>query len=220
MIAIYFWLLRALSRMERSLTIPSSSMSSASSSRTRAAASGGVSTRSSHASTLWRRSKRSTCSTSKPTAVTSFFLDLLAAEEVVLDDEQPVADAPHLLDGSPDLGKVMRCDPAGDDVECAVLEGQVIGRRDDVGPHPRRGIDGDDGAAFLAQPARNVTAACGDVEHLDVRAGLAPLHEQVEVGPLPVRRALAESGRALRPDVGHSASSTARCAASSIVGST
>src|SRR5438552_10263376 len=64
-------------------------------------------------------------------------------------------------------------------------------------------------------------AACRDVEHLHPLTGLAPFDEQVEVRALSVRRALAEGLRTLRPDVGHlAASSTARCAASSMVGST
>ena len=65
-----------------------------------------------------------------------------------------------------------------------------------------------------------MTAAGRDVEHLDLGTGLAPLDEQIEIGPFPVCRALTERVGTLRPDVGHAANSTARCAASSMVGST
>src|SRR5262249_31462557 len=100
-------------------------------------------------------------------------------------------------DSGANVGKVVRGDPARDDVERAVLEGQMVGGRDDVGLHPRRGIDRDDGAALLAQPACDVAAAGGDVERLDAGPGLAPLDEQVEVRPLAVGRALAERLRTL-----------------------
>src|SRR5262249_58247734 len=69
-------------------------------------------------------------------------------------------------------------------------------------------------------PSRSGPAVRCDVEHLDAVARLSPLDQEVEVGPLAMGRALAEGHRALRPDVRHPASSTARCAASSIVGST
>src|SRR2546427_5686453 len=97
----------------------------------------------------------------------------------------------------------------------------MLGGRDHIGQHAGRGIDRDHRAAFLAQAAGDVAAAGGDVEHLHVRAGLAPFDEQVEVGALAVGRALTERVGPLRPQVGHAAaSSTARCAASNIVGST
>src|SRR5205085_906866 len=111
-------------------------------------------------------------------------------------------------------------DPARDDVEAAVLEREVVGGSDHVGFHAGCRVDRDHGAAFLLETPRDVPAAGCDVEHLHVSAGLAPLDEQVEVRPFAMRRALAECLGALRPDVGHAASSTARWAASSIVGST
>src|SRR5439155_7386792 len=65
----YLWLFRAFRTIERKSSRPSS-ISPASSPRMPAAVSAGVSTRSSQASTLWRRGKCSTCSTSKPDSVT------------------------------------------------------------------------------------------------------------------------------------------------------
>ena len=68
----------------------------------------------------------------------------------------------------------------------------------------------------LAQAAGDVAAAGRDVER-GAGAG-RPLDEQVEVGPFAVGVARAVQLGPLAPDVGHAASSTARCAASSIVG--
>src|SRR5438445_8499498 len=147
-------------------------------------------------------------------------LHLLVLVDVVLDHDELLRHASHLADGLADVPKMVGGDPAGDDVEAAVLEGQLLRRSDDIRLHAGRRIDGHHGASFLAKTPRDVAASGGDVEHLHAGSGLAPFDDQVEVGPLAVRRALTERIRALRPDVGHAASSTARCAASSIVGST
>src|SRR5207302_7208879 len=80
---------------------------------------------------------------------------------------------------------------------------------------------GDDGATGLPEAARDMSATGRHVEGGDPGSRLAPLDEQVEVFTAAVHRALAECLRSLRPKVlGHAASSTARRAASSIVGST
>src|SRR5439155_25231230 len=96
----------------------------------------------------------------------------------------------------------------------------LFGERHDSRPHARRRAAGHARAARLAQSPGDVAAAARDIEHLHIVAGVAPLDEQIEIRPLTMRLALAESLRTLRPDVGHAASATARCAASSIVGST
>ena len=82
-------------------------------------------------------------------------------------------------------------------VEASVREGQLLGGRDDVGPHARRRVDRDHRAALLAEAPRHVAPAGGDVEHLHVMARLAPLDEEVEVRPFAVRRTLAKRVRAL-----------------------
>src|SRR6185437_9291970 len=148
------------------------------------------------------------------------FLDALVHEDVVLDHDQPLGDACHLDDRLADVLKMVCSDPAGDDVEAPILERQFFSPRDDIGLHARSRIDGDDGATFVSQPPRHVAAPGRDIEHLDVGPRLAPLDEQVEVRAFPMCRALTERIGTLRPDVGHAASSTARCAASSMVGST
>src|SRR3954463_2339601 len=96
----------------------------------------------------------------------------------------------------------------------------MVGGSEDVGFHAPGRIDRHHGATFLSEAPCDVPAAGRDVEHLHVCGRLAPLDKQVEVRALTMRRALTERLGALRPDVGHAASSTARCAASSIVGST
>src|SRR5207342_802554 len=146
--------------------------------------------------------------------------DVFTDEDVVLHDQAVTRDSRHLADCRKNVGEVVWGDPASDDVEASAGERQVLGRRDDSRPHPRCGVDRDDVAACLLQPARHVAAAGRDVERLNSVAGLAPLDQQVEVRPLLVCRALAERLRTLGPDVGHAANSTARLAASSIVGST
>ena len=148
-------------------------------------------------------------------------LDVVRVEEDVLDDQEPSRDARHLLGGGREIREVVRRDPAGDDVEALVREGQVVRRSEDVGAHPGRRVDGHDLAALLAQPACDVAAPRRDVERLDALAGLAPLDEEVEVRARAVRLARPERFGAGRPDVAHaaSASSTARRAPSSIVAS-
>jgi hypothetical protein len=97
----------------------------------------------------------------------------------------------------------------------------VLGGRDHVGPHAGRRVERDDLRTFLAQPARDMAAAGRDVEDLHARVRVAELHDGVEVLARRMRRARAVRVRALVPDVAHAfASSTARFAASSIVGST
>ena len=91
-------------------------------------------------------------------------LDLLADVERVLDDDEIVRDPRHLGDGGRDVLEVVRRDPRDDEVEGAVREREILGAADHVGLHPRRGIGADDLQARLAQPARHVAAAGGDVE--------------------------------------------------------
>ncbi len=100
----------------------------------------------------------------------------------------------------------------------AVGERHVLGAADHVGVHARSRVAGDDLEPGLAQPPRHVAAAGGDVER-GPRA-LRPRDEQVEVVALPMRVRVDVQIRPVRPDVRHAASSTARLAASSIVGST
>src|SRR5438270_850383 len=80
----------------------------------------------------------------------------------------------------------------------------------------------DDRAALLPKAARHVSAPGRDVQHLHALAGLAPLDDQLEVAPRCVPFARAVRLGAAVPEVRHAAaaSSTARRAASSIVGST
>ena len=101
-----------------------------------------------------------------------------------------------------------------------VGERQVLGAADDVGLHARRRIERDDLDPRLAQPPRDVPAARRDVER-GPRAR-RPLDEQVEIGALAVRLGLVavQLARARYQTSRHAASSTARRAASSIVGST
>ena len=69
--------------------------------------------------------------------------------------------------------------------------GRSSARQIDVRLHARRGVAGDDRRQpRLAQPPRDVAAAGRDVERRRAAPG-RPLDEQVEVGALAVRRALA-----------------------------
>jgi succinyl-CoA synthetase beta subunit len=82
-----------------------------------------------------------------------------------------------------------------------------------------------DDSALYRQPViaefRDTSAAArGDVEHGVPRPGLAPANRQVEILARGMDGARAIQLCALAPDVAHAASSTARRAASSIVGST
>ena len=81
-------------------------------------------------------------------------------------------------------------------------------------------IDFEQLAALLTEAPRDVTAARRDVERLDALLRLAHRDDGFEIVALHMCR-----GRAIRlgagaPEVAHAASSTARRAASSIVGST
>src|SRR6185503_11456615 len=143
----------------------------------------------------------------------------LARVERVLDHDEPVAHALELSDRGADVLEVVRRDPRRDDVESAVVERDVLGRRQHVGLHPGRRVQRDHLGAELTETPRDVAAAGGDVERLDALGRLAPLDQQVEVGAGAVRLALAVRLGALRPGA-HAASSTARRAASSIVAST
>jgi hypothetical protein len=117
----------------------------------------------------------------------------VARVERVLDHYQPVAHALHLGNRGAHVGEVVGRDPRDDDVEAAVGEGHVLSTGENIGPHARRRVERDDLGARLAQPPRDMAAAGGDVEGLHALLGLAPLDEQVEVGPLAVSRALAIS---------------------------
>jgi hypothetical protein len=111
-------------------------------------------------------------------------------------------------------------DPARDDVEAAVRKRKILGSRDDCRLHPGRGIDADDLATCFAKSPGDVPAPGRDVEGLNAGTRLAPLDQQVEIGTFAMDCALPERLRPLRPKIRHAASSTARRAASSIVGST
>ena len=144
-------------------------------------------------------------------------LDLLAHVERVLDDDEVVADARHLGDGSGDVVEVVRRDPGDDEIEGVVRERQILGAADHVRLHPRGGVGADDLDPRLAQPARDMTAAGGDVER---RLGaLGPADDQVEILALAVLGRVAVGLGAERP-VAHFANSTALRAPSSIVAST
>src|SRR5215211_159036 len=145
---------------------------------------------------------------------------LRRTEERVLHDDEAVRDARHLADGASDVVEMVSGDSRDDDIEGAVRERQILRASDDVRSHPRRRVDGDDAATLGAQAPRNVAAARRDVERLHAAAGLAHVDQRVEIvaGHVRPRRAVALG--ALRPDVRHPASCTARLAASSIVGST
>src|SRR5581483_4658238 len=145
-------------------------------------------------------------------------LGLVTHEQVVDDEHEVAADAGHLVRGCGRVVEVMVRHARGDDVEAALGERQMLGARDHVGEHPRRGVGRHDLDALLPEPPRDVAATGGDVERGSRAAG--PFDEQVEVRALLVRRALSVELGALAPDVAHFASSTDLRAASSIVGST
>src|SRR6266576_1226429 len=147
-------------------------------------------------------------------------LDELVREDVVLDHDEVLRDTRHLGDRPANVLEVMGRDAARHDVEAPVLKRQILGARHDVGTHSRCRVDGDHRAAVLAEPSRNMASPGRDVEHLHPVARVAPLDQQIEVRSFAMRRALSEGLGPLRPDVSHAASSTARRAASSIVGST
>src|SRR2546423_961892 len=144
----------------------------------------------------------------------------VAREERVLDDDDVVRDAGHLLDRLADVTEVVRGDPRDDAIEGAVSERQILDARDHVGLHAGRGIGRDHFAALLAQPARHVAATRRDVEHLAAGTGRAPLDHEIEILALGVGLRIAVRLRTLVPELRHAASSTARFAPSSIVGST
>ena len=110
-------------------------------------------------------------------------------------------------------------EPRDHEVEAPVLERQLLrAARRRPAPSPAPGRPSSTVEPGLAQPPRDVPAARRDVERR--LRGRRPLDDQIEVRPLAMRGALAVGLGALGPDVGHFASSTARFAASSIVGST
>src|SRR6185437_14505757 len=97
-------------------------------------------------------------------------------------------------------------DARGREVEARVRERQVLCEADHVGLHSRCWIAGDHLEPGLPEPPRDVTAAAPNVDR-----GLAPgrpLDNQVEIGSLAVRLALAVSFRTLAPDITHRASSS------------
>ena len=218
--------------------IQPSTTRSPSSSRTRAASSPVQSTRASHGSISSGRVKWRCSAIVEPgeleealplghavvahvarVAQAVGLLRRLADEGVVADHDAAAGDARHLLHRREDVGEVMRGEPARDRVEAPVRERQALGGRGRVGAHSGRGIGRDDGRAGLAQAPRDVSAAGGDVEDGDAGPWLAPLDDEVEILAGRVDRARAVRVGALRPEVGHAASSTARRAPSSIVAS-
>src|SRR5919201_5007464 len=113
--------------------------------------------------------------------------------------------------------EVMRCNPAGDDVEATVGERQVLRATDHIRPHARRRVAGYDLEACLPQAPRHMPAAGRNVESR-ARA-TRPRDQEVEVASLPMCVARAVEAFDSAPAIAHFASSTARSAASSIVGS-
>src|SRR4029450_8831587 len=138
-------------------------------------------------------------------------------EEEVVDEDHPVAAHPcHLGQSLLDVIEVVGRDATGDEVVRLVGEGKILAATDDIGPHAGRRIDGDDVDSGLTQAPRNMAAAG---RHVERRLGaLGPLDDKVEILPLAMRLAVAVQLSSLAPI--HASSSTARFAASSIVGST
>ena len=99
-----------------------------------------------------------------------------------------------------------------------VSEGQVFGEGLHVRLHPGRGVDSHNLEARLSELSSDMAAAGGDVEP---RAGAAgPFDQEIEVGALAVRLALAVGVRAVVPDVRAHLSDTTFSAAESMVSST
>jgi hypothetical protein len=146
-------------------------------------------------------------------------LDGVAHMEVVGDQDERRADARHLRDPALDILEVVRGHPARHDVEDAVFERELLGARDDVRLHAGGRVRANHLKAGLAEPTRDVAAARRDVEGAPPGRLGRPLDDQVEVFARAVRLAVAIERGALAPDLAHAASSTARRAASSIVGS-
>ena len=195
-------------------------MRPSSSSATRARSSSGVSVRSSQSAEVGVAHHRASSATSRPASSKKLaplgdavvadvarvaepvgLLGALARERVVLDHDAVARDAGHLLDRGERVGEVVRGDAAGDGVEARVGEREMVGGRDHVGLHARRGVDGDDLRSRLAQPPRDVAAAGRDVEHRHARRRLAPRDDEVEIVAGRMRRARAVRLRALAPDV-------------------
>jgi hypothetical protein len=121
-------------------------------------------------------------------------LDLVAVVERVLDEHHAPRDARHLADCGANVREVVRRNPCRDRVEAAVRKGDVLRGREDVGPHPGRGIERRHLEALLAKTPRDVPAAR---RHVERRLALGPGDEQVEVAALAVRVALDVCVRAL-----------------------
>src|SRR5215204_2815350 len=143
-------------------------------------------------------------------------LGIVVEEEVVDHDHSVAAHPGHLGHRLRNVVEVVCRDAADDDVEALVGKRDVLAPADDIGLHAGRGIDGDDVQSRCAQPAGRVTSTGGDVE-CRFRA-FGPLDDEIEVLTFAMRFGVAVELRALAP--AHAASSTARFAASSIVGST
>ena len=209
----------------------------ASSSRTRSASSPTQPVRASHGSSSWRFSTCSTCSPRgrpgveraplvfgvvahvRRVAELLGFLHALVGVQRVLDDDDPLRDARHLADRRLDVVEVVRRDAADDGVEASGP------RREDPrrARSCRRPCPARDRLSRPGSPPR--PAAARRVRRRWRRRARShparPVDDEVEIGTARMRLALAVGLRALCPDVGHAAtSSTARCAASSIVGST
>ena len=143
-------------------------------------------------------------------------LGIRVEEEVVDHDHAVAAHSGHLGHGLRNVVEVVGRDATDDDVEARVGERQVFAPADDVGLHAGRGVDRDDVQPGLAQPPRHVASTGGDVERR--LCTLRPLDDEIEIFALAVRLRVAVQLCPFAPV--HATSSTARFAASSIVGST
>ena len=147
-------------------------------------------------------------------------LDLVAHEQVVDDEHELAADAGHLADGRLRVVEVMGGDPADDDVE-ARRPRRADARRAQITSGCMPGAGSRETTSSPASRSRRATWPPPVATSSAVCAPAAHSTSEVEIGPLTVRLALpVELRAAVAPDVAHCASSTARRAASSIVGST
>ena len=148
-------------------------------------------------------------------------LGFLAHEEVVGHEDAVTGDAGHLAHRGAHVLEVVCGYTTGDHVEPVVVEWELLRRRNDVGLHPRRGIETHDLERGLAQASGHVAAARRNIERRP--RTLRPLDEEVEVFALAMRLARPVGLGPLVPDRAHPrsfASATTRSAAESIVSST
>ena len=96
----------------------------------------------------------------------------LARERVVADHDAVTRNARHLAHRRQHIREMVRGDTAGDSVEARVGEREMVGRRDHIGLHARRRVNGDHLRPGLSQPPRDVASAGGDVQNGRVRPGV------------------------------------------------